>query len=91
MTPTRHIADRLAGLLTHQTVMTSPSPQMCNPGPESSDSESTSDSDNPPVIHPGRRAGCIPTPSFDSDENFPPLQPSPMTTSQQPAGGAAAP
>lgn len=88
MTPARRVADRLAGLLTHQTVMASPGPRMRNPGPEASDTENTSDSDNPPVIRPGRGAGRIPVPTFDSNEDLPP---SPTTTSQQPAGGAAGP
>ncbi|KAJ7819979.1 hypothetical protein B0H13DRAFT_1921463 [Mycena leptocephala] len=91
LTPARRVADRLAGLLTHQTAMASPGPQMRNPGPETSDTENTSDSDNPPAIRPGQPAGRIPAPSFDSDEDFLPSQPAPTTTSQQPASGAAAP
>ncbi|KAJ7818449.1 hypothetical protein B0H13DRAFT_1922228 [Mycena leptocephala] len=80
------------GPLTHQTAMASPGPRMHNPGPQTSDTENSSDLDSPPVIRPGRRGATrIPAPSFDSDDDLPPSQPAPTTTSQQPAGGVAAP
>ncbi|KAJ6449152.1 hypothetical protein DFH09DRAFT_1118677, partial [Mycena vulgaris] len=90
MTPARRVADRLTGLLTHQTAMASPGPRMHNTGPQDSESE---DEYNPPIISPGRPADRIPAPLFDpdSDEDIPPSQPAPTTTSHPPAARAAAP